>query len=152
MAKFGSIKEIQYYEEREIEWKITDFPSIAESKVIDSETFSFAGSSWYFRLAKQSTIFPGFSGFVLCNTEPWEYTVKYDLGFRKHDGSVDQLSEGILKGHKTERKNFPFNLPKELKRECEVALNVFTITCTLRRESNDCNQPSVWNKRKLISK
>lgn len=82
--------------------------------------------------------------------------MKYDFGFRKLDGSVDQLSKGIFKGDKTVARVF-FKLPEVvLERKCEVmSLNVFTITCTLRRESIDSDQPSVLNKpklKKLISK
>lgn len=111
MSKKGSIEEIQYCEEREIEWKIPDFPSIAEDEVIESATFSFAESSWYFRLVKKSISKPGFAAFGLYNTKPWKYSVKYDFGFRKLDGSVDQLSKGILKEDETMCREFVFKLP-----------------------------------------
>lgn len=100
MSKFeknGKIEEIykEVYEEKEIEWKIADFFSIAENKIIQSPAFCFSNSSWYFRMCPKYNDKP-FGRFCLLSTKPLQYSVKFDFGLKKLDNSVVELGSGIF--------------------------------------------------------
>lgn len=141
----GNIKEI--YEEREIEWHIDSFSSIVEDKILESPTFLFENSTWFFRFRPNDSSMPGFAAFGLHGKKPWEYSVKYDLGFKKLDDSIEQLSKGIFEGNGAKFCDIFFKLSEILEQKDDVAsLNVFTIICTLKRESVHSDQQRVRNK------
>lgn len=154
MIKNGNIEEI--YEEREIEWKIDLFSSVAEDEIIESPSFCFENSTWCFRLRPIYTEKPGFAAFGLHNIKTWEYSVKYDLGFKRLDGSIEQLNIGIFEGNGKTYCDIFFKLSEILEQNCDVAsLNLLTITCILKRESVHSDQKRVLNKpllKELISK
>lgn len=149
IEKNGNIEEI--YEEREIEWKIDSFSSIDKDLLeIESPTFFFENNSWFFRLRPKSSSRPGFAVFGLHCKKTWEYSVNYDLGFKKPDGSIEQLSIGFFKGDGGMSCAIFFKLSEVFEQKCDAAsLDVFIITCILKRERVHSEQQRVRNKPKL---
>lgn len=152
-VKLGDIEEI--YEEREIEWKISNFFSITRGVHIESPTFCFTDSSWFFELLLNLRVQPRTALFYFCNNESFKYPVKYNLGLRKHDGTVKELSKGIIPERCIKLRIFlkPSDI---LEQKCEMpSLDMITFTCTLKRESTHSDKTSTLNKqelKKLISK
>lgn len=154
----GNVEE--KHEEKEIEWKISDFSSFAENRLeIRSPDFSFANSLWYLRLHPKSGARPGFMCWCLWSTKSPKCSVEYSCGLKKQDGSVEYLRKGILK------ENHPYSFFGTLyyikiseiqQRKSElVPTNVLIITCTLKRITTDSDQPKVLenpNTEILISK
>lgn len=151
----GNVEE--KHEEKEIEWKITNFFSLAENRnEIRCSDFSFAGSLWYLRLFPKSIERPGFMYWCLWPVNGHNCSLVYNFGLKKEDGSVEYLNEGILRENHVHSAFYYIKLIEIQQRKRELApTNVLIIICTLKRITTDSDQPKILDNpkiEKLISK
>lgn len=98
MYKIGIIEDS--YEEKEFEWRITDFNSAKiMPPVFESPTFSFSATLFYVRLCLESNDKPGYSFFFLCRRNSIE-PVEYDINLKNHHGNDEQVAKGVLETDK----------------------------------------------------
>lgn len=134
--KTGNVEEIC----KEIEWEIVNFFSIAESgkDYLDSPSFSFANVSWYLSLLPRSSVKPGFMNLHLNHLgggqQLFGKRVEFYYGFKKIDGSVEQLNKGTFEESTSHIDYYYFfKLSDIQQRKSELApSDKLIITCTLK--------------------
>ena len=151
----GVVVETGHEERAIMEWRIADFISVAESKdEFNSPIFSFADSSWYLELTPRM-LFKKLQSFSLCLLKKegiLEHSVKYNLGTKKCDGTVEQLSKGIFQRNTAWVGSFLVKLP-EVQQQKSQQPDMLIITCKLKRETMLPNLSRMLNKtEELISK
>lgn len=156
-ANSKKIGNVEKYEETRVEWKIAHFFSVIEDKSLcyESLAFPFAGDSWYLQMNFDNE----YIILNLCNDNPREYSVEFNFGIRKLDGTVeDWLGKGIMEGNQMyDEDHFEFLRLSELQQRKSklVPSDVLTVTCTVKRETTESDQQNTSHKPsfiKLISK
>lgn len=152
--EIGKVEKKTLVEETEIEWKITDFFSLFENERFQSPIFCFANVSWYLAIFPQCSEKKKFIRLYLRNDILREYPVEYSFGLTKHDGSVEQLMKGILKGNQGYNEQCEASFIKESEvrqRHSElVPSGIITIRGRLKFGTVSSIQPSlVLDKPKL---
>lgn len=149
ITKTGIIeKTIQkIHEEARIEWKISDFITVVEvddaCDGYDSPAFFINDISWFLRLFPRSTLNPEFMRLFIVADEKKDYSVEYNVGLKKSDGSVQKLVSGIRKN--SDLDSGVGNIIKRselLQQKSELIYqNAISIICTLKYEIAHSTQP-----------
>lgn len=150
----GEVEKKTLVEETEIKWKIADFSLCPENDVLQSSDFCFGNVSWHLEMYKNCSITEEFLRLYLYNDVVRDYSVEYSFGLEKHDGSIEQLIKGILKGSQNFqlRNEARFIKKSELhKRKSElVPCDILTVRGRLKFETVSSIQTSpVLDKSKL---
>lgn len=163
MTEIGEVdtkkqKRVHVYEDTLAEWRITRFFSISEYKLdaeyYESPIFSIEGAPLFFSLFPRNMHHPECATLYLNSKVYREFSIKYNFGFRKLDGSVEQLKNGsgIMNGkEKRCALSSDIVLAEVLERKSElVPSDVLTVTCTIKPDIIHCTQANELEKPKAI--
>lgn len=156
------------HDETELEWKIPDFFTNAETKWrLVCRTFAFLDVSWFIQMFPKSNRKPGFVDMHLLKNGNLEYSVNYYFGLKKLDGSVsgEHLCRGIIHVESQNRRadnklfmdstdHFVFRLSEIQQRNSEfLSSDTLTVVCRLKCETPHSHQgkmlkAEMWTPRK----
>lgn len=125
----------QIYEETYAEWRISEFFSVSEYNdfnFYDSPTFCVTDVPFFLRLFPRTSSHPESATLYLHSKMHREFSIKFNFGLKKLDGSMEQLKSGTMKGKEIYAQSRDIVLSEVIQRKSELVPNdVLTVTCTL---------------------